>query len=66
MGDDRVAHPDLAEDVDIMILEHLIYTATKGCIDDFLARKEANQVFSPSHTATIQVHILNGKVFTPS
>ena len=61
MGDKRCANNTYAEDVDDMILEYLIYSATKACIDDFAVRNVGENTFQASHSVLTQLHILNGK-----
>lgn len=61
MGDKRCANDTYAEDVDDMILEYLIYSATKACIDDFSVRNIGENTFQASHSVLTQLHILNGK-----
>ncbi len=61
MGDKRCANHEYAEDVDVMILEYLIYNAIKACTDDFAARNVGENTFQASHNVLTQLHILNGK-----
>jgi hypothetical protein len=61
MADERRANSDLAEDVDIMILEYLIHSTTKGCIDDFVARNSDANRQPPQHVLS-KLHMLNGKI----
>jgi hypothetical protein len=61
MGDERSANPDYTEDVDIMILEYLIYSATKACVNDFITRDTREAINQPSPGVLSQLHILNGQ-----
>lgn len=61
MGDERRTNPDYAEDVDVMILEYLVYHATKACIDDFAARRVGEGTTQPSQSVLTRLHILDGK-----
>ena len=61
MGDERCADHEYAEDVDAMILEYLIYNATKACIDDFSSRNVGENALQASHNVLTQLHVLNGK-----
>lgn len=60
MGDERCANPEYAEDVDVMILEYLVYQTTKACIDDFTSRVGENPS-EPSQGVLTQLHILDGE-----
>jgi hypothetical protein len=62
MGDERHANPSYAEDADFMILEYLIYDATKACIEEFKSRDSGQGDPQPGHVVPIQLHILNGRV----
>lgn len=61
MGDKRRENPAYAEDVDIMIVEYLIHSTTKACIDDFLSKNGRDPIVQPSQSVLTQIHILNGK-----
>ena len=61
MSDDRHAHPDYAKDVDMMILEYLIYSAMKGCIEDFEGRRVDEITIQASESVLTQLHILDGE-----
>lgn len=61
MGDNRIANPEYAEDVDVMILEYLIYSATKCCLDDFMRRNESQTTVPPGRSLQTQLHILDGE-----
>jgi hypothetical protein len=62
MADERCANPDYADDVDVMILEYLIYSTTRACIDDFRARSGSEAPVQPAQGLLTQLHILNGTV----
>lgn len=61
MGDKRCANREYAKDVDVMILEYLIYNATKACIDDFASRNVSENALQASHNVLTQLQILNGR-----
>lgn len=61
MGDERAANPEYAEDVDVMILEYLIYSTMKACVDDFTNRRVGQAKTRPSQSVLTQIHILSGK-----
>ena len=61
MADKRRANPEYVEDIDNMILEYLIYSATSGCIHDFMARNDSETTRQPSQHVLTKLHILNGK-----
>jgi glycerol-3-phosphate dehydrogenase len=61
MGDERRTNVEYAEDVDVMILEYLIYRTTKRCIDDFMTRRVNNAAVQPSQGVLTQLHILDGE-----
>jgi hypothetical protein len=61
MGDERCANPGYTEDVDVMILEYLIYQTTKSCINDFTTRRVGENSAQPSQGVLTQLHILDGE-----
>lgn len=64
MGDERCGKSEYAEDVDVMILEYLIYSTTKVFISDFTTRLDGGDdvTIRPSQSALTQLHILDGKI----
>jgi hypothetical protein len=58
MGDERRAHADFDEDVDLMILEYLLHQTTKACLKDF-RDKQGNEGLQPVQTVLTQICILD-------